>query len=233
MGSNVKLTASDGHNLTAYQADPAGKPLGTVVVVQEIFGVNSHIRSVADGYASAGYMAIAPALFDRVRPDMELGYEGDDVTVGREAAFPLGWDAPLMDINAAIAFAASASGTGETNGKVAVVGYCWGGSLAYLAACKSNVSCAVGYYGGQILKILAAYPELNLQAPVMLHFGESDTGIPLTDVDQIKSRHPDVPVHLYDAGHGFNCDQRASFSEPASKLALERTLEFFTQHMGG
>ena len=228
MGNKINLTASDGHNLTAYRAEPTGTPLGTVVVVQEIFGVNSHIQSVADGYASAGYLAIAPALFDRVKPDMELGYEGDDVTVGREAAFPLGWDAPLMDINAAIEV-----GSGETNRKVAVVGYCWGGSLAYLAACESNVNCAVGYYGGQILKILDAKPKLQVQAPVMLHFGENDTGIPLTDVEQIKSRHPDVPVHLYDAGHGFNCDQRASFSEPAAKLALERTLKFFTQHMTG
>ena len=228
MGNKIKLTASDGHNLTAYRAEPTGTPLGTVVVVQEIFGVNSHIQSVADGYASAGYLAIAPALFDRVKPDMELGYEGDDVTVGREAAFPLGWDAPLMDINAAIEV-----GSGETNRKVAVVGYCWGGSLAYLAACESNVNCAVGYYGGQILKILDAKPKLQVQAPVMLHFGENDTGIPLTDVDQIKSKHPDVPVHLYDAGHGFNCDQRASFSEPAAKLALERTLEFFSKHMAG
>lgn len=223
MGKQINLTAADGHTLTAYQATPTGTALGTVVVVQEIFGVNSHIRSVADGYAERGYVAIAPALFDRIKPNMELGYEGDDVATGRDAAFPLGWDAPLMDINAAIDSA--------TDHKVAVVGYCWGGSLAYLAACKSNIDCAVGYYGGQILKILAAEPSLQLQAPAMLHFGEHDSGIPLADVDQLKTRHPDVPIHLYDAGHGFNCDQRASYSEVSSDLALKRTLAFFSANM--
>lgn len=224
MGKSINLTASDGHKLTAYRADPATKAQGTVIVVQEIFGVNSHIQSVVDGYAEAGYTAIAPALFDRIAPDMELGYEGEDVERGREAAFPLGWDKPLVDINAAINAA-------DTD-KVGIVGYCWGGSLAYLAACESKVDCAVGYYGGQILKILAAKPDLQLQAPVMLHFGEHDHGIPLTDVDQIKARHPDVPVHLYDAGHGFNCDQRASYSEASAAKALERTLEFFGMYLG-
>lgn len=223
MGNSISLSASDGHKLSAYRAEPDNKAQGTVVVVQEIFGVNSHIRSVVDGYAKAGYTAIAPALFDRIAPDMELGYEGEDVERGREAAFPLGWDNPLADINAAINAA-------DTD-KVGIVGYCWGGSLAYLAACESKVDCAVGYYGGQILKILAAKPELQLQAPVMLHFGEHDHGIPLTDVDQIKARHPDVPVHLYDAGHGFNCDQRGSYSEASSELALNRTLEFFSAHL--
>lgn len=223
MGRTIKLTASDGHELSAYQADPTGKTLGTIVVVQEIFGVNSHIRSVADGYADAGYTAIAPALFDRVSRNMELGYEGDDITRGRDTAFPLGWDAPLLDINAAI--------SNKGDGKVAVVGYCWGGSLAYLAACKSEIDCAVGYYGGQILKILDAEPKLQLKAPVMLHFGEHDTGIPLTDVDRIRSRHPDTPIHLYDAGHGFNCNQRGSYSQASSELALERTRQFFSQNM--
>jgi len=229
MGQSIKLTASDGHELSAYRAEPSTKANGTVVVVQEIFGVNSHIRSVADGYATAGYTAIAPALFDRVKPNMELGYEGDDVATGRDTAFPLGWNSPLLDINAAVNNARETA----PDSKVAVVGYCWGGSLAYLAACKSNVDCAVGYYGGQILKIVAAEPSLQLQSPVMLHFGENDSGIPITDVDQIKKRHPDIPVHLYDAGHGFNCDQRASFSEASAELALMRTLEFFGEHMKG
>ena len=225
MGKHINLTSADGHTLMAYHAQPSGTAIGAVVVVQEIFGVNSHIQSVADGYAEQGYVAIAPALFDRVNPNMELGYEEDDIATGREAAFPLGWDAPLTDINAAISEAKNAT----DNGKVAVVGYCWGGSLAYLAACKSDADCAVGYYGGQILKILAAEPELQPQAPVMLHFGEHDSGIPLSDVDQLKTRHPEVPIHLYDAGHGFNCNQRASFDKDASELALKRTLEFFAE----
>lgn len=224
MGQQVKLTASDQHALSAYRADPTGVPAGAVVVVQEIFGVNSHIRSVVDGYAKAGYVAIAPALFDRVSPHLELGYEGDDVAQGRDAAFPLGWDAPLLDINAAISSVSDV-------GKVALVGYCWGGSLAYLAACKSPVNCAVGYYGGQILKIRAADSSLQPHAPVMLHFGEQDHGIPLSDVDELRSIHPKIPVHLYDAGHGFNCDQRASYSKPAAETALKRTLDFFSENL--
>jgi len=224
MGEYVSLKASDQHELSAYRADPADTPAGAVVVIQEIFGVNSHIRSVADGYAKAGYVAIAPALFDRVSPDLQLGYEGDDVAKGRDAAFPLGWDAPLLDINAAIDSVSDA-------GKIAVVGYCWGGSLAYLSACKSTIDCAVGYYGGQILKILSADPKLQPKSAVMLHFGEHDHGIPLTDVDELRSRHPDMPIHLYDAGHGFNCDQRASYNETAARTALERTLDFFSTNL--
>lgn len=224
MGQTISLTAADGHKLTAYRADPQGTAKGAVVVVQEIFGVNSHIQSVVDGYAGNGYVAIAPALFDREGPGIELGYASDDIARGRDLAFPLGWDSPLLDINAAIDAVANV-------GKTGIVGYCWGGSLAYLASCKSKVDCAVGYYGGQILKILAAEPDLKPQVPVMLHFGEHDKGIPLSDVDQLRERHPDVPIHLYDADHGFNCDQRGSYSQPAAEAALNRTLEFYAAHL--
>ena len=191
MGTTIQLTASDGHQLAAYRADPKGTPKGGVVVIQEIFGVNSHIRAVADGYAAAGYVAIAPAMFDRLQRDVELGYEGDDIATGRDLAFPMGWETPVLDMGAAVTAAAAA-------GKVGTVGYCWGGSLSYLAACKLPVACAVGYYGGQITKILAADPTAKPKVPTILHFGEHDAGIPLTDVDQVKAENPDVPVYMYD-----------------------------------
>ena len=224
MGTTIQLTASDGHQLAAYRADPEGTPKGGVVVIQEIFGVNSHIRAVADGYAAAGYVAIAPAMFDRLQRDVELGYEGDDIATGRDLAFPMGWETPVLDMGAAVTAAAGA-------GKVGTVGYCWGGSLSYLAACKLPVACAVGYYGGQITKILAADPTAKPKVPTILHFGEHDAGIPLTDVDQVKAENPDLPVYMYDAGHGFNCDHRGSYDEASAKTALDRTLAFFAEHL--
>lgn len=225
MGQTISLTAADGHKLTAYRADPESAPKGAVVVVQEIFGVNVHIKSVVDGYAANGYVAIAPALFDREGPGIELGYDSDDIARGRDIAFPLGWDAPILDINAAIDAVADV-------GKTGIVGYCWGGSLAYMASCKSKVDCAVGYYGGQILKMLAAEPDLKPRVPVMLHFGEHDKGIPLSDVDQLRERHPEIPIHLYDADHGFNCDMRGSYNKPSAEQALQRTLEFYANNLG-
>jgi carboxymethylenebutenolidase len=224
MGETIELTASDGHKLSAYTAAPAGTPKGGVVVIQEIFGVNIHIREVADGYAEAGYLAIAPAMFDRAKRDVELGYEGDDIGIGRDIAFPLGWVKPVLDL-------AAAADAARAGGKVATVGYCWGGSLSFLAACKCDVDCAVGYYGGQILKILEADPTAAPKAPVMMHFGDQDAGIALTDVDQVKAEFPDIPVHIYSAGHGFNCNHRGSYDEVSAKSALERTLAFFDQHL--
>lgn len=188
------------------------------------FGVNSHIRDVADNFAKAGYTAIAPALFDRSAPGIELGYEGDDIAQGRDIAFPLGWEHPALDMAAAVEVASAA-------GKVGIVGYCWGGSLAYLAGCKLGVSCAVGYYGGQIMKIVEADPSAKLSVPAMLHFGEHDTGIPLDDVEQVRQANPDVPIHMYNAGHGFNCDHHGSYDADSSKVALERTLAFFAEHV--
>ena len=225
MGNMIELTASDGHVLAGYRADPQGTPKGGVVVIQEIFGVNQHVREVVDGYARNGYAAIAPAMFDRLKRDVELGYEGDDVGIGRDLAFPMGWETPVLDIEAA----AKALGAA---GKVATVGYCWGGSLSYLAACKLDVACAVGYYGGQIMKILDADSSAHPKAPTLLHFGEHDAGIPLDVVEQVKAANPSIPVHMYAAGHGFNCDHRGSYDAPSAKLALERTLAFFDEHLG-
>jgi len=225
MGEKIQLTAADGHVLDAYRAEPQGSPRGGVVVIQEIFGVNLHIREVADGYARQGYLAIAPALFDRKQRGLELGYDEDDIAVGRDIAFPLGWEGPRLDL------AAAASGA-KAAGKVGSVGYCWGGSLSYLCACQVDVDCAVGYYGGQITKLMDSGEEATPKVPTMLHFGTQDAGIPLADVERIRAACPDVRVYLYEAGHGFNCDHRGSYDETACKQALERTLAFFGEHLG-
>ena len=224
MGQMIELTASDGHTLGAYRADPAGTPTAGVVVIQEIFGVNAHIREVADGYAAQGYLAIAPALFDRSRSGIELGYDEGAIAEGRGLAFAMDPDLPVRDIEAAVKVAAGA-------GRVGVVGYCWGGSLAFVAACKLDVSAASSYYGGQILAALEREPDLAPAAPLIMHFGEQDAGIPLDDVDRIRKTFPDAPVYLYDAGHGFNCDHRGSYDEASCRTARERTLEFFARHL--
>ena len=224
MGQKIEFTATDGHTFQGYRADPSGSPKGGLVVIQEIFGVNLHIREVVDGYAEAGYVAIAPALFDRVERGLELGYDEASIGKGRDIAFPLGWEGPVMDIEAVIKSLSSAS-------KVGVVGYCWGGSLAYASACLANVDAAVGYYGGQITKFMADNPGKKPKAPTMLHFGEQDAGISLTDVEKIRTANPKIPIYLYNAGHGFNCGCRGSYDEEASKTALERTLAFFVDHL--
>lgn len=225
MGTSVQLTASDGHSFSAYRAEPSSSPKGGVVVIQEIFGVNAHMREVADGYAAAGYLAIAPALFDRKQRDLELGYEPDDIAVGRDIAFPLGWVDPMLDLAAAVTAA-------KEGGKVGSVGYCWGGSLSFVCGCELDVQCAVGYYGGQITKYMDSGATATPKAPTMLHFGTQDAGIPLDDVERIRNAYPGVPVHMYEAGHGFNCDHRGSYDEAATKVALERTLAFYAEHLG-
>lgn len=226
MGQMIELTASDGHTLAAWRADPAGAPRAGVVVIQEIFGVNAHIREVADDYAAQGYLAIAPALFDRSRPGVELGYDENAIAEGRDLAFAMDPDLPVRDVEAAVQAAAGA-------GKVGVVGYCWGGSLTFLAACKLGVAAASSYYGGQILAALGREPDLAPAAPLIMHFGEHDAGIPLDDVDRIRKTFPDTPVYMYDAGHGFNCDHRASYDESSCRTARQRTLDFFAKHLGG
>jgi carboxymethylenebutenolidase len=222
MGKTIILTASDGHQFSAYRADPAAKPRGGLVVVQEIFGVNSHIREVCDGFAAEGYAALAPALFDRVEHDVELGYQGDDVARGRDLRAKVTWDEVLKDMTASIKAVADA-------GKVGVVGYCWGGSIAWRAATQfAGLACAVGYYGGMV----AQYKSEKPKAPVMLHFGESDASIPLADVEAIRQAHPELPIHTYPAGHGFSCDHRASFHRPSHDLALKRSMALFATHIG-
>jgi carboxymethylenebutenolidase len=222
MGKTIELTAADGHKFAAYRADPAGKPRGAIVVVQEIFGVNHHMRHVTDDFAKQGYLALSPALFDRTKRGVELGYQPNDIAAGRDLRGAVGDDGPLLDVQATIDEATKA-------GKVAVIGYCWGGSLAYLAATRlKGIAGAVGYYGGAI----AAHATEKTKVPVMLHFGETDQSIPMSDVEKVRASHPEIPIHVYPAGHGFSCDERGSYHAESSRIALERTLGFLKQHIG-
>jgi carboxymethylenebutenolidase len=220
MGETIKLKAEDGHEFDAYLALPSGAPKGGVVVMQEIFGVNEHIRRDTDKFASHGYAAIAPAVFDRVERGVELGYDQNGFTKGREIVTALGWDGPLKDVRAAADYLAQ-------YGKVGGVGYCWGGSLAWLAATRLGIPSS-GYYGGRTASLL----DETQKTPVILHFGETDSHIPMTDVDKIKAAYPDVPVYVYPAGHGFNCEDRADFDAACAKQALDRTLAFFKENVG-
>ncbi len=228
MSQTVQLKVQDGSTCPAYVARPAGKVRGAVVVLQEIFGVNSHIRSVADGFAEQGYLAIAPHAFHRVSPDVELGYTAKDVAQGRElkaAAEALPAPGVMADIAAAIAFAA-----GEGGGKVAVVGYCWGGLLVWRSACTlPGLSAAIAYYGGGMTAPAEAQRESL--CPVMCHFGEQDHAIPMDGVKVFAQAQPDVEIHTYDAQHGFNCDQRGAFDAASAALARERTLGFLARHL--
>jgi carboxymethylenebutenolidase len=206
-----------------------GAPKGAVVVIQEIFGVNSHIRQVADGYAAEGYLAVAPTAFHRVKPGVELGYTEADMGEGfgyKTAAEALPAPGVMQDIQAAIDHASQASG-----GKVGIVGYCWGGLLTWRAACTlSGLSAAVPYYGGGVTT--AGETARHPQVPVMAHFAEEDHWIPMDTVEAFRQAHPEVAVHTYAAHHGFNCDQRGSWHAPSAQLARERTLAFFKQHLG-
>jgi len=229
MSGMVQLMAQDGIECPAYVAQPAGTALGAVVVMQEIFGVNSHIRSVADGFAQQGYLAIAPHAFHRIQPNVELGYGPDDIAQGRElkaAAEALPAPGVMADITSAIMF-----GAGSTGGKVAIVGYCWGGLLVWRSACQlTGLSAAVAYYGGG----MTSAEEARRQAlcPVLCHFGEQDHAIPLDGVKAFAQAQPHVEVHTYAAQHGFNCDQRGSYDAEAARLAQERTLAFLSRHLG-
>ncbi len=215
----TQLTAADGKELTAYELAPEGAG-AAVVIVQEIFGVNDHIRSVVDRYASFGYRTIAPALFDRVEPGVELEYDDDGIARGRELATQIAFEPAMLDVAAAVEHVS------ET-GPVAVIGYCFGGSVAWLSASQLPVAAAVGYYGGQVHALIDRRPGV----PTMLHFGELDHAIPLDDVQAVAAAHPDVPVHVYEgAGHGFSCDARGSYDALSAAIALGRTLEFLVDH---
>ena len=217
--TSVSLKAADGHRLDACRAAPAGKPRGGIVVVQEIFGLTAHIEAMVRTYAAAGYLAIAPALFDRAQRQAVLPYT--DSAKGRTLVELLKREQTLLDLKAAI------DAVGEA-GKVGLVGYCWGGMLAWLAACHLPVTAVVAYYGGGIPKLLDRTPK----CPVMFHFGEQDAHIPVADVEKIKKAYPLGHYYLYPAGHGFNCSDRASYDAPSAKLALERSLDFFHRHVG-
>jgi carboxymethylenebutenolidase len=222
MGQPLELSAADGHRFSAYLATPAGTPRGALVVVQEIFGVNTHIRAVADGYAADGYLCIAPALFDRAERGVQLGYAPEDILRGRALKAACADAGALQDITAALAQVKGA-------GRVGIVGYCWGGYLAWLASgAVDGLSASVVYYGGG----MPARGDVQPRCPVLAHFGEQDTHIPLEGVAALQASHPALAVHLYPAGHGFNCDQRGSFDAPSAALARERSLVFLRQHLG-
>lgn len=221
MGEMTTVMARDGHTFQAWLVPPKGAPRGAVVVVQEVFGVNHHIRSVADDFAARGYLAIAPSLFDRVRRGIELGYGPADVQQGVGYMLQVKREQLLADLAASIAVVRHGGGVG-------IVGFCWGGLCAWLAARQLPVACAVAYYGGRIVDNLDAVP----QRPVMYHFGASDTHIPLADVERIRAAHPAGIFHVYPAGHGFNCPERAEFHPESARLAMERTLEFLAGHIG-
>jgi carboxymethylenebutenolidase len=229
MGTFTTLTAADGFSFPAYVAQPAGTPRGAVVVLQEIFGVNAHIRAVADGYAAAGYLAVAPSTFHRVKPGVELGYAEADMNEGfgyKLAVEALPAPGVMADIQAAIDHAAQAGG-----GKVGIVGYCWGGLLTWRAACTlSGLAAAVPYYGGGVTspEEVARQPRV----PVLAHFGEQDRWIPLDTVQAFRAAQPGVEVQVYAAHHGFNCDHRGAWDAAAAALARERTLAFFARHVG-
>ncbi len=223
MGKTIELKASDGHKLSAYRADPPGKARGAVVVIQEIFGVNGHIKSVADGYAADGYAVIAPAMFDRAQRGYDTGYSQPEIQAGIAIMQKLDWAKTMLDVEAAIAEA-------KKSGKVGIVGYCWGGTVAWLAASRTpGLACAVPYYGGGMPNFIGEKPKV----PVMCHFGEKDQSPTLEQSKAIAKAHPEITAYFYpDAGHGFNCDQRPSFNPAASKLARTRTVEFFRKNVG-
>jgi carboxymethylenebutenolidase len=219
----IELSAADETRISAYHVQPAELPRAGLVVVQEIFGLNGHIREVADGYAAHGYEVIAPSLFDRIERGVELDYDPAGFAKGRAFAAQLGFDKPLLDIAAAVQQLASKGNT------VGIVGYCWGGSVAFLAATRlDGLSAAVGYYGGAVAKHAAERPRV----PVLLHFGRQDKSIPLEDVAALQKQRPELTVHLYEAGHGFNCSQRESYDRTSATHALTRTLGFLEQHLG-
>ncbi len=221
MGKHFSLTTTDNHTLGAYRADPAGKPKGAMVVAQEIFGVNSHIRNVCDRLAAEGYVAVAPALFDRFVRDFESGYSPDEVAHARSYLGKIDWPKMLLDIQAGIDEVKSA-------GPVGVIGFCMGGSAAFLAATRlSGLKAAVAFYGGQIVKFADEKPK----CPVQMHFGETDASIPMADVEIVKQKRPDCEIYVYPAGHGFYCDERASFDDASAKLAWQRTIGFLDKHM--
>jgi len=222
MSESATLRAADGHSFNAYVARPATEPIAALIVVQEIFGVNAHIRSVADGWARDGFLAVAPALFDRIQPGIDLGYDPAGMQTAMSLFPKFDVDKAIVDVAAVVDFAAGATGK-----KVGVIGYCLGGTVAWLSATRLQPAAAVGYYGGRI----GNYAAENPTCPVMLHFGSQDTHIPAAEVEKVHSAHPEVEIFWYDTGHAFNCEPRRSFNAVAAKEARQRSLDFLQKHL--
>jgi carboxymethylenebutenolidase len=217
MGKMITLKAADGHELDAYVAEPQGKPKGGVVVVQEIFGVTNHVKAVADRYAAEGFKAIAPAMFDRIKRGITLGYT--EIQQGIAYMQQLQWPNTLADLEAAAAEV-------RPSGGAAVVGFCWGGTVAHVAAADLDIDAAVSYYGGGVAKMLDKHPR----CPILYHFGDQDGSIPMPDVEKVRNAFPDSALFVYPgAQHGFNCDERASYNAADAKLAFSRTIAFLNE----
>ena len=226
MGETITLTAADGHEFAAYRAGPEGNAKGAVVVIQEIFGVNAHIRDVTDGYASEGYLSIAPAIFDRFERGVELDYTDEDIVVGRE--YKAQGNENLDNVMADVAAAhANVAGAGQRNNKVGITGYCWGGVVVWAAACRLDFQAASSFYGAGIIPMLDGKPN----CPTILHFGSKDASIPMDEVEQIAATHPDCPIHIYDAGHGFNCDRLGDYSPHSAAISAMRTIRLFDEQL--
>jgi carboxymethylenebutenolidase len=222
MGEFNTIMARDGHEFRAYLAAPQGRPRGAVVVIQEIFGVNAHMRAVTDSYAAEGYVAVAPSLFDRVRKGIELGYSPDERQEGMGYVKQLKPEQTLKDVAAALAIV-------KHSGRVGMVGFCWGGRITYQSACELPLACGVVYYGGGITQLLEKKPK----CPVMYHFGERDQHIPQEDVAKIRAAHPEGIFYIYAADHGFNRDVGATYDAESAALARKRTSEFLAQRVAG
>jgi carboxymethylenebutenolidase len=223
VGEHVTLTAADGQKLDAYVARPEGEPLAGLVVLQEIFGVNAHIRSVADGFAKDGFLAVAPALFDRIEAGLELGYDAADAQKAMSLLPKIDMNKSVLDVGAAMGYAAD-----HARKKVGVVGYCFGGTLAWLAATRLRPAAAVGYYGARIGNYASETPS----APVMLHFGKDDAHIPALEIEKVHAAHPEVEIFQYEnAGHAFNRDLGPGYNPKAAYEARGRTLAFLKKHL--
>jgi len=222
MGEKRTIEAADGTKIDAWQAKPSGTPKAGIVVIQEIFGVNNHIRNVTDRFAADGYLALAPAMFDRRKKGVDLGYTPEGIAHGREIAMSLQADEILADVAGAIKELRA-----QGCKKVGIVGFCFGGTVAWRAAASSDVDAAVGYYGGGIY----AARDLKPKVPTALHFGDKDAHIPMDQVKAVADKHPQAEVHVYAADHGFHCDERGSYDAAAAKQAYARTLQFFGKHL--
>ena len=219
MGEMIELTASDGHKLAAYKATPAGPVKGGFVIIQEVFGLNDNLNRVAERYAGHGYVSIVPAMFDRIEPGIQIPYS--EIPRAIETMGKLDNEQVLFDVEAARQEVSDA-------GKTVIVGYCWGGTVSFKASCKLNFNMALSYYGAGINDLVAS---MTPKIPIMYHYGEKDTFIPMSTVDEVKKGHPDGIYHIYNAGHGFACDSRDSYDAEATKVSEERNLEFLAQYM--
>ena len=214
----IQLVSKDNHELDAYVSSPQNEEKGSIIIIQEIFGITSHIESVCQSFANKGYKAIAPALFDRFEKNIVLDYS--QIEEGKSFKERLDITHAMNDIDAAISICDNA---------VAIVGYCFGGMLTHIAASKLNVSCAVSYYGGFIAE---NHLDQSPNCPIMYHFGEQDIAIPMENVDLIEEHYPEAIIHTYpDAGHGFNCEMRNDYHQPSAELAFERSINFLEKNI--